>query len=161
MVNSYPSMSSGDSKTMTNGSRTLDGRVLLPLLLGATAACGGEGAFDAWCNTPGREITLLLFYALPPGVLAAAVAGWARKRQLDGWDLRESAGVPSSWLTVGTFLALFFVAGLVFSFALNDAEGCHPEQRTTNLWFAWVGIVLAAVLCLLGPFGANWLYTRR
>ena len=146
---------------MTNRARTLDCRIFLPLLLGATTACGGEGAFDAWCNTPGREMTLLLFYALPPGVLAAVVAGWARKRQLDGWDLRESAGAPSSWLTVGIFLALFFVAGLVLSFALNGADGCAPEQRTMNLWFAWLGILLSAVLCLLGPFGANWLYTRR
>lgn len=139
----------------------LDGRVLLPLLLGLTAGCGGEGAFDSWCNTPGREMTLLLFYTLPPGVFAAMVAGWARKRQLDDWDLRESAGAPSSWLTVGIFLALFFIAGLVLSFALNGADGCAPEQRTMNLSFAWLGILLAAVLCLLGPLGANWWYRRR
>ena len=44
-------------------------------------------------------MTLLLFYvpsmtpvAMEPGVFAAVVAGWARKRRLDGWDLRESAG---------------------------------------------------------------------
>ena len=104
-----------------------DGRALLLLLLGATAACGGEGAFDAWCNTPGREMTLLLFYTLPPGALAALIAGWARKRQLDGWDLRESAGAPSSWLTVGIFLALFFIGGLVFSFALDGADACASE----------------------------------
>lgn len=137
-----------------------DGRVLLFLLLGPTAACGGEGAFDAWCNTPGRELTLLLFYTLPPGVLAAVVSGWARKRQLAGWDLRESAGAPSSWLTVGIFLVLFFIGGLVFSFALNGADECAPAQRDVNLWFTWSGILLAAVLCLLAPLGANWWYTR-
>ena len=138
-----------------------EGRALLLLLLGATAACGGEGAFDAWCNTPGREMTLLLFYTLPPGTLAALVAGWARKRQLDGWDLRESAGAPSSWLTVGIFLALFFIGGLVFSFALDGADGCAPEQRDRNLWFTWSGILLAALLCLLAPLGANRWYMGR
>lgn len=137
-----------------------DGRVLLFLLLGATAACGGEGAFDAWCNTPGRELTLL-FYTLPTGVLAAVVSGWARTRQLAGWDLRKSAGAPSSWLTVGIFLALFVIGGLVFSFALNGADECAPAQRDVNLWFTWSGILLAAVLCLLAPLGANWWYTRR
>ena len=146
---------------MTNGLRTLDRRVLLPLLLGGTAACGGEGALDAWCNAPGREMTLLLFYTLPPGVLAAVVAGWVRKRQLDGWDLRESAGAPSSWLTVGIFLALFFIGGLVFSFALDGADGCAPEQRDSNLWFTWSGILLAALLCLLAPLGANRWYMGR
>ena len=136
-------------------------RVLLFLPLGVTAACGGEGAFDAWCNTPGRELTLLLFYTLPPGVLAAVVSGWARKRQLAGWDLRKSAGAPSSWLTVGIFLALFVIGGLVFSSVLNGADECAPAQRNANLWFTWLGILFAVVLCLLAPLGANWWYTRR
>ena len=84
--------------------------MFLPLLLWATAACGGEGAFDAWCNTPGREITLL-FYALPSGVVALAVVGWARKRRLDGWDLRESTSAPSSGSLVWVFLAAFVASG--------------------------------------------------
>ncbi len=145
---------------MTNRSRSLDGRVLLPLLLCATAACGGESAFDAWCNAPGREMSLL-FYALAPGVIALAVVGWARKRRLDGWDLRESPSAPSSGRMVWTVLAVFLVSGLVLSVALNGADGCAPEQRTTNLWFTWQGILLAGVLCVLGLFGANWLYVRR
>ena len=103
----------------------------------------------------------LLFYALAPGVIALAAVGWARKRRLDGWDLRESASAPSSWTMVWMFLAVFLVAGLVLSFALNGADGCAPDQRTTNLSFSWLGILLAAVLCLLGLFGANWLYARR
>ncbi len=143
---------------MTNRSRTAQGYLLL---LCTTAACGGEGAFDAWCNMPGREMTLLLFYALPPGVVAAVVTGWARTRQLGDWDLRESAGAPPFWSSVGIFLVLFFVAGLVLSFAMNGAEGCAPEQRSLNLWFAWLGILLAAVLCVLGPLVASWWYTRR
>lgn len=143
-----------------NRLRTLDGRVFLPLLLCGTAACGGEGAFDAWCNTPGREMTLL-FYALPLGVVALAVVCWACKRRLDGWDLRESTSAPSSWSLVWIFLAAFLVFGLVLSYALNGADGCAPEQRTANLWFTWLGILLAVLLCLLGPFGANWAYTRR
>ena len=145
---------------MTNRPRTLDGRVFVPLLLCATAACGGEGAFDAWCNTPGREMSLL-FYTLAPGVIALAVVGWARKRRLEGWDLRESLSTPSSGKMVWIFLAVFFVSGMVLSFAMNGADGCAPEQRTTNLWFTWQGILLAAVLCVLGLFGANWLYARR
>ena len=52
-----------------------DCRMLLPLLLmGTTVACGGEGEFDAWCNAPGREMTLLL-YAITPG-FAGAGAVW-------------------------------------------------------------------------------------
>ena len=145
---------------MANRSRTLDGRVCLPLAAIATAACGGEGAFDAWCNTPGREMSLL-FYALAPGVIALAVVGWARKRRLNGWDLRESTSAPSSGSLVWIFVAVFLVSGLVLSFALNGADGCAPDQRTTNLSFTWLGILLAAVLCLLGLFGANWLYARR
>ena len=145
---------------MTNSSRTLDGRGFLPLLLCATAACGGEGAFDAWCNTPGREMSLL-FYALAPGVIALAVIAWARKHRLDGWDLRASPTAPSSSTMVWIFLTVFLVAGIVLSFALDGADGCAPEQRTTNLWFTWRGIVLAALLCVLGLLGANWWYARR
>ena len=145
---------------MANRASTLDGRVFLPLLLCATTACGGEGAFDVWCNTPGREITLL-FYAFPSGVVALAVVGWAHKRRLDGWDLRESTSTPSSGSLMWLFLAAFFVAGVVLSLALNGADGCAPDQRTTNLWFTWLGILLAAFLCLLGRFGANRLYARR
>ena len=144
--------------SMTSRLRTLPGFLLA---LGTTAACGGEGAFDAWCNTPGREMTLLLFYVIPPGVLAMVVAWGVRARQLRGWDLRKSAASPSSWLTVGIFLALFLVTGLVLSFALNGADGCAPEQRSINLGFAWLGILIATVLCLVGPLGANWWYTRR
>ncbi len=145
---------------MRNRSRTLDGRVLLPLLLCATAACGRADAFDTWCNTPESE-TWLLLYILAPGTIAAAVVGWARKRRLEGWDLRESASAPSSGATVWILLGAFIVAGLVLSFALSGADGCAPEQRTTNLWFTWQGVLLAAVMCVLGLFGANWFYVRR
>ena len=151
---------SGSGAPMRNRSRTLDGRVLLPLLFCATAACGGEGAFDAWCNTPGTEMWLLI-YALAPGTIAAAVVGSAHKRRLDRWDLRESASAPSSGTTVWILLGGFIVAGLVLSLAVNGADGCAPEQRTTNLRFTWLGILLSAVLCLLARFGASWWYTRR
>ena len=104
---------------------------------------------------------MLLFYCLPLGILATAVAWGVRTRQLRNWDLRKSVAAPSSWSTVGVFLALFFVAGLALSFALNGAEGCAPEQRSMNLGFAWLGILIATVLCLVGPLGANWWYTRR
>ena len=62
---------------------------------------------------------------------------------------------------MGILLGAFIVAGLVLSFALNGADGCAPEQRTTNLWFTWQGVLFAAVLCLLGLLGANWFYVRR
>lgn len=149
---------------MTNRSRTLDGRGFLPLLLCATAACGGEGgregAFDRWCNTPGSEMSLLL-YALAAGLIALVAVGWERKRRLDAWDLRESPGAPSTGAMVWIFPAAFLVSGLVLSFALNAAENCEPGQIETNLFFTWLGILLAALLCLLGLLVANWSYTRR
>ena len=103
----------------------------------------------------------LLFYALAPGTIAAVVVAWASKRRLDAWDLRESANAPSFGTTVWIVLGAFIVAGFVLSLAVNGADGCAPEQRTTNLWFTWLGILLSAFLCLLGPVGANWWYTRR
>ena len=145
---------------MTNRRGTLVGRVFLPLLVGATAACGGEGAFDAWCNAPGREMTLFL-YAVAPGFGAAGAVWWMRRRRLKNWDLRESPGAPSAGTMVWVFVGAFLVAGLVLSFALNGADGCAPEQRTANLWFTWQGLLLAAVLCLLGLLAANWSYKRR
>ena len=146
---------------MRNHSRTPDRRRLLPLLLmSATAACGGEGAFDAWCNTPGREMSLLL-YAVTPGVAAAAAVWWTRKRRLEGWDLRESPDSPAVGMLVWVFLGAFLASGLVLSFFLSDADGCAPEQRTTNIWFAWQGLLVAAGLCLLGLLSANWSYRRR
>ena len=135
--------------------------MLLPLLLiGATAACGGEGAFDAWCNTPGVETTLLL-YAITPGFAAAGAVWWTRKRRFDDWDLRESPAAPSAGVPVWVFLGAFLASGLVFSVFLSGADGCAPEQRATNLWFTWLGLLVAAGLCLLGLLAANWSYTRR
>ena len=144
---------------MTNRSHTLDGRVFLLLLLCGSTGCGGEGAFDAWCNTPGREMSIL-FYALGTGVVAVAVVLWARKRRLDGWNLRESARAPSPWTIVWVSLGAFLLAGLAFSLFLTGAEGCAPEQRTANLWFTWQGVLVATVLCLLGLLGANRWYKR-
>ena len=147
--------------TMREHSPLLDRRVFLPLLvMGAISACGGAGEFDAWCNTPGREIELLL-YTITPGFAAAAAVWWTRKRRLEGWDLRDSPGAPSTGILVWVFLGAFLVSGLVFSFFLSGADGCAPEQRTTNLWFTWQGLLVAAVLCLLGLIAANWSYTRR
>lgn len=146
---------------MRNDSRAPDRRVLLPLLLmGATAACGGEGEFDAWCNTPGREMTLFL-YAMAPGFAAAAAVWWTRKRRLEGWDLRESPNAPSAGVLVWVFLGVFLASGLVLSVFLSGADGCAPEQRNTNLWFTGYGLVIAAALCGLGLSGANWSYGRR
>ena len=144
---------------MTNRSHTLAGRAFLLLLFCGSTGCGDEGAFDAWCNTPGREISIL-FYALGTGVAAVAVVLWARKRRLDDWNLRESARAPSPWTTVWVSLGAFLLAGLVFSLVLSVAEGCAPAQRTANLWSTWQGILLATVLCLLGLLGANRWYTR-
>ena len=126
----------------------------------ATAACGGAGEFDAWCNTPGRETTLFL-YTITPGFAAAAAVWWTRKRRLDGWDLRESPGAPSAGILVWAFLGAFLVSGLVFSFFLSGADGCDPGQRTTNIQFTWYGLLVAAGLCVLGLLAANWSYTRR
>ena len=135
--------------------------MFLPLLLmGATAACGGEGEFDAWCNTPGREMTLFL-YAIAPGFAAAAAVWWTRKRRLAGWDLRESPNPPTVGVLVWVFLGAFLASGLVLSVFLTGADGCAPEQRTANLWFTWQGLVIAAALCGLGLFGANRSYGRR
>ena len=146
---------------MSNRSRALDGWMLPPLLLGTTAACGGEGAFDRWCNTPGSEMTLLL-YALVAGLIALVAVGWQRKRRLDAWDLRESPCAPSAstLVMVWTFPAVFLVSGLVLSFALNGAD-CEPGQIRTNLFFTWLGILVAALLCLSGLLVANWSYKRR
>ena len=135
--------------------------MFLPLLLmGATAACGGEGEFDAWCNTPGREMTLLL-YAIAPGFAAAVAIWWTRKRRLENWDLRESLNAPSVGALVWIFLGVFLAWGLVLSVFLSGADGCAPAQRTTNLLFTWLGFVIAATLCGLGLFGASWSYGRR
>ncbi len=138
----------------------LDRRVFLPLLLGATAACGGDRAFDDWCNTPGREMTLLLF-AATPGVVAAGAVWWTRKRRLEDWDLRESPDAPPVGVLAWVFLGVFLASGLVLSVFLSGADGCAPEQRTANLWFTWLGLAIAAALCGLGLFGASWSYNRR
>lgn len=146
---------------MRNHSRTPDRRLLLPLLLmSATSACGGEGAFDAWCNTPGREMSLLL-YAIAPGFAAAAAVWWMRKRRLEDWDLRESPDSPAVGMLVWVFLGAFLASGLVLSFLLSGADGCAPDQRTTNIWFTWQGLLVAAGLCVAGLLAANWSYTRR
>ncbi len=145
---------------MSNHSRALDSRMLLPLLLtGATAACGGE-AFDQWCNTPGQHLSLL-FQAVPLGIIVAAAVGWDRRRRLDGWDLRKSANSPPYGSPVWVVLVVFAGAGLALSFALYGAEDCAPEQRALNLRFTWLGVLLASCLCLLGLLAANWWYTRH
>lgn len=130
------------------------------LLLCATAACGGEGAFDAWCNAPGREVALLIYAAVFGGV-GAIVVWQVRMRSLKGWDLRRSASAPSTWTVVWVFLAIFLVSGLVFSFLLDGADGCAPEQRGMNTWFLWWGILGGAGLCLAGWVVANKAYAGR
>lgn len=151
----FPHLSGGTS--MTKRLRALGGGALL---LCATAACGGEGAFDAWCNAPGREVALLLYAAVFGGV-GAIVVGWMRMRGLKCWDLRHSAGAPSTWTVVWVFLAIFLVSGLVLSFRLDGAEGCAPEQRGMNTWFLWGGILGGAGLCLAGWVVANKAYMGR
>ena len=141
---------------MTNRSRTLDGLVLL---LCATAACGGEGAFDAWCNMPGREVSLLL-YAFASGVIGLTVVALVRMRHLTRWNLRHAPSAPSPWTIVWIFPIVFLVSGLVLSFALAAADGCAPEQRTRNLSFLWPGILVGTTLCVLGLLGANRWYSR-
>lgn len=142
---------------MTSRSRALHG---LLLALSTSVACGGEGAFDTWCNAPGREMTVLL-YAIAPGVVAAGAVWWARKRRLEGWDLRESSNAPPAGVLIWVFLGAFLVSGLLLSVFLSGADGCAPEQRSTNLWFTWYGLLVAAGLCLLGLLAANWLYRRH
>ena len=140
---------------MTKRSCALGGGALL---LCATAACGGEGAFDAWCNTPRSEMFLLL-YAVAFGVVGAIVVWQVRMRGLNRWDLR-SASAPSTWIVVWVLLAIL-VSGLVLSFLLDGADGCAPEQRRMNTRFLWGGILGGAVLCLVGWVGANEAYARR
>lgn len=130
------------------------------LLLCATAACGGEGAFDAWCNEPGREMWLL-GCAVAFGFVGAIVVSLVRMRGLKRWDLRHSASAPSTWTVVWVFPAFFLVAGLVLSFLLDGADGCAPEQRGMNTRFLWIGILGGAALCLAGWVGANKTYARR
>ena len=147
---------------MTKRSCALGGGALL---LCATAACGGEGAFDAWCNTPGREMALLR-YAVAFGVVGAIVVSQVRMRGLNRWDLRRSdlrrtASAPSTRAVVWVLLAIFLVSGLVLSFLLDGADGCAPEQRGMNTRFLWGGILVGAVLCLAGWVGANKAYARR
>ena len=143
---------------MTKRSCALGGGALL---LCATAACGGEGAFDAWCNAPGSEMVLLR-YAVGFGVVGAIVAGWMRMRGLESWDLRHSVGAPSTRTVVWVVLAIVLVsAGLVFSFLLDGADGCAPEQRGMNTWFLWGGILVGAGLCLAGWVVANKAYAGR
>lgn len=142
---------------MTKRLRTFSGGALL---LCATAACGGEGAFDAWCNAPGRERWLLL-YAGVFGVIGAFCVSQVRMRGLKRWDLRHSAGAPSTWTVVWVLLAVLLVSGLVLSFLFDGADGCAPEQRGMNTWFLWGGVLGGAVLCLAGWFGANMWYARH
>lgn len=142
---------------MTKRLRTFGGGALL---LCATAACGGEGAFDAWCNAPGRE-WWLLGYAGVFGVIGAFCVSQVRMRGLKRWDLRHSAGAPSTWTVVWVFLAVLLVSGLVLSFLFDGADGCAPEQRGMNTWFLWGGVLGGAVLCLAGWVVANFRYTRR
>lgn len=142
---------------MTKRWRALGGGALL---LCATAACGGEGAFDAWCNAPGREIGLLL-YAVVLGGIGAVVVWQVRMRGLKRWDLRDSASAPSTWTAVWVFLAIFLVAGLVLSLLFDGADGCAPEQRGMNTWFLWGGILGGAFLCLAGWVVANKSYAGR
>lgn len=137
---------------MTKRLRALGGGALL---LCATAACGGEGAFDTWCNEPGSEIDLLLG-ALGLGVIGSIVVWQVRMRGLKSWDLRHSPNPPSTWTVVWVFLAVFLVSGLVLWFLLDGADGCAPEQRGENTWFLFGGILVGAALCLLGLVGANW-----
>ena len=120
-----------------------------------------RATFDRWCNTEGSHWDLLL-YALVAGLIALVAVGWQRKRRLDAWDLRESPGAPaaSTMVMVWIFPAAFLVSGLVLSFALNGAD-CEPGQIRTNLFFTWLGILFAALLCLLGLLVANWSYKRR
>lgn len=133
--------------------------MLPPLLLGTTAACGGEGTFDRWCNTPGSEMSLLL-YAVVAGLVALVAVGWERKRRLDAWNLRESPVAPSAGKMVWILPAVFLVSGLVLSFALNGAD-CEPGQIRKNLFSTWLGFLVAALLCLSGLLAAHWSYTRR
>ena len=142
---------------MTKRLRTLGGGALL---LCVTAACGGEGAFDAWCNAPGREMALLL-YAVLFGGGGAFVVGWMRMRGLKHWDLRLSTSAPSTSTVVWVLLAVLLVSGLVLSFLLDGAEGCAPEQRGMNTWFLWGGILGGAGLCLAGWVVANKAYMGR
>ena len=143
---------------MTKRLRALGGGALL---LCATSACGGEGAFDAWCNAPDSEMVLLR-YAVGFGVVGAIVAGWMRMRGLEHWDLRHSAGAPSTRTVVWVVLAIVLVsAGLVFSFLLDGADGCAPEQRAVNMRFLWGCLLGGAVLCLVVRIGANKWYARR
>lgn len=145
---------------MTKRLRTLGGGALL---LCATSACGGDGAFDAWCNAPGREWWLLL-YAGVFGVVGAFCVSQVRMRGLKRWDLRHSAGAPSTWTTwtvVWVVLAILLVSVLVPSFLFDGADGCAPEQRGMNTWFLRAGILVGAGLCLAGWVGANMWYARR
>ena len=142
---------------MTKRLRALGGGALL---LCATAACGGEGAFDAWCNAPGREMALLL-YAAAFGGVGAFVVWQVRMRGLKRWDLRLSTSAPSTWTVVWVLLAVFLVSGLVLSFLLDGADGCAPEQRAVNMRFLWGGLLVGAVLCLMVRIGANKWYARR
>ena len=142
---------------MTKRLRTFGGGALL---LCATAACGGEGAFDAWCNAPGRETALLIYAVVFGGV--GAIAVWqVRMRGLKRWDLRHSAGAPSTWTVVWVLLAVLLVSGLVLSFLFDGADGCAPEQRGMNTWFLWGGVLGGAVLCLAGWVVANKAYAGR
>lgn len=170
---------------MTTRRRALDGAALLPLLLlGGSAACndgsavirrfgvffrgggeGGEGgALDAWCNTPGSEVTLLL-YAMVLGLIAAVVVAFIRRHSLARWDLRESPRAPSlslmAWILAMFFPSGFLVSGLVLSVVLHTAAGCAPEQRFTNVMYTWMGVGLAALLCLAGLLAVNWWWRWR
>lgn len=135
---------------MTKHWRALGGA----LLLGGTAACGGEGAFDAWCNTPGTE-TQLLFGAVALGTVGWIVGLGLRKRALGRWDLRDSPGALSIRTFVWSFAALFVGSGLVLWFVLSGADGCAPEQKQANTLFLGLGMLGGAALCLIGLEVAN------
>ena len=142
-------------------SSTAETRFLVYLLLGATSACGGDSGLvsGAWCNEPGREWDLLIS-TIVIGALAAFVVWLVRGRQLQRWNLRKSPVAPSTTVTLWTIAVCAVVPTVLLSLSVYGAEACAPDQRTANILYLWMGVLLATTACLAGLLVAKTTYVK-
>ena len=125
-------------------SSTAGTRFFLYLLLCATSACGGDSRLvsGTWCNEPGREVDLLIS-TMAIGTIAAFVVWLVRGRQLQRWNLRTSFVAPSTTVTLWTVTLCAVVPTALLSLLLSVAEPCAPDQKTANILYLWMGVLLA------------------
>lgn len=136
-------------------------RFQLCSLLCMTSACGGQGGLvsGAWCNQPDREWYLLVS-TLAIGAIAAFVVWLVRERQLQRWDLRKSPVAPSTALTLWTIAGFAIIPAVLLSFSIYTADPCDPDQKSANVLYLWIGVVLGTAACLVGLLIAKTTYVK-